>query len=422
MMIRIFLILYMLTGFMPRLDARPDTRHFPLPASLESRVRFWVDVYTRYSATQYLVFDEAHPERIFRVCDLKAGFPDGVPSRKEKEVFLKAERDKTISTLVRLAEKKSAGGIPDAEELRLARLFPDSVRPEQLLLAAQRIRLQHGGLESFYEGLVRSGRYMDSLRILFKRRELPEELAYLPHVESSFNIRAVSPAGAVGLWQFIPSTGGRYLRIDIAVDERKDPYDSGEAAARLLKLHFDSLGSWPLAITAYNYGLAGIRRIVRETGTKDLAELISRVQKKAFGFSTKNFYAEFIAAAIVAENPKAFFPDFAAEPPWRFKIVECPIDLPMNAVIRAFNLSDSVFAEWNPSLTAAVHKGHRPIPKGFHLRIPEGADETAAFEVLASEKIIPKGSYWAWCTHPGRLFHFVDKTYFYFPARKGKAG
>ena len=96
----------------------------------------------------------------------------------------------------------------------------------------------------------------------------------LPHVESSFNAAAYSKVGAAGLWQFMRSTGRRYMRVDDAVDERLDPYRSTEAAAQLLAYNYRVLGSWPLALTAYNHGAAGMRRAEgNPCGTDDYVKI-----------------------------------------------------------------------------------------------------------------------------------------------------
>jgi hypothetical protein len=116
------------------------------------------------------------------------------------------------------------------------------------------IRIQRGGKEQFLEGLKIAGRYMTPMQRIFRDEGLPVELAYLPLVESSFNVRARSSVGAVGMWQFMPETGRKFMRVDTAVDERRDPMRSTRAAARLLKENYRILGNWPLVITAYNHG------------------------------------------------------------------------------------------------------------------------------------------------------------------------
>ena len=95
---------------------------------------------------------------------------------------------------------------------------------------------------------------------------MPAALVALPHVESSYNPIARSFVGAAGLWQFTRSTGRRFMQIDHVVDERRDPFLSSVAAASLLQYNYSILKSWPLAITGYNHGVAGMRRAVKKFG------------------------------------------------------------------------------------------------------------------------------------------------------------
>ena len=148
-------------------------------------------------------------------------------------------------------------------------LFPPGVSRASLAAAAERIRFQRGLAERFRDGLVRAGQWEPlHPRGDARTRALPQELAALPHVESSFNPSAYSHAGAAGLWQFMPGTGKQYLRIDRAVDERYDPWKSSEAAAKLLGANYRVTGAWPLAITAYNHGAGGMMRAVKQLGTQ----------------------------------------------------------------------------------------------------------------------------------------------------------
>ena len=129
----------------------------------------------------------------------------------------------------------------------------------------------------------------------------------LPHVESSFNAAAYSKVGAAGLWQFMRSTGRRYMRVDDAVDERLDPYRSTEAAAQLLAYNYRVLGSWPLALTAYNHGAAGMRRAKESVGTDDFVKINRTYNSRTFGFASRNFFPSFLAALTIDENPGEIF-------------------------------------------------------------------------------------------------------------------
>src|SRR4029434_8272057 len=115
------------------------------------------------------------------------------------------------------------------------------------------VHTQRGIKEQFRDGIVRSGRHVSEFREILTKAGVPEELAFLPLVESSFdNVR--SKAGAVGVWQFTKGTGKLYLTINNKVDERLDPTKAARAAARLLRDNYLALQDWPLAITAYNHG------------------------------------------------------------------------------------------------------------------------------------------------------------------------
>src|SRR5436190_2077228 len=113
---------------------------------------------------------------------------------------------------------------------------------------------------------------------------IPAEIALLPLVESSFENRALSNAGAAGIWQFTRGTGRLYLNVNRRLDERLDPLKATRAAARLLHDNYNALESWPLAITAYNHGRAGIQRAQSEAGS-EIAKIIEQYRGPAFGYA-----------------------------------------------------------------------------------------------------------------------------------------
>ena len=149
--------------------------------------------------------------------------------------------------------------------------------------------------------------FLDEIKQIFREHGLPVDLAYLPHVESSFNPDAYSKFGAAGIWQFTRSTGRRFMKVGYVLDERRDPIRATYAAAQLLKENYAKLGSWPLAITAYNHGLSGVRRAVRETGSDDIGEIVRQYKGSRFGFASRNFYAAFLAAADVSRDSERYF-------------------------------------------------------------------------------------------------------------------
>ena len=201
---------------------------------------------------------------------------------------------------------------------------------------------------------------------IFRAEGLPAQLAYLPLVESSFNIRARSGAGAVGMWQFIPETGKKFMRIDDKVDERRDPMASTRAAARLLNENYRILGSWPLAITAYNHGTEGIFRAIESVGSRDLVELIRHYRSPTFGFASKNFYAEFLAVVEIASQPEKHFPFLRLHRPVVLRDFEVKKTTALEAVLRPAAISQDAFFQWNPALEA----GTKVIPAGYRVNLP----------------------------------------------------
>jgi membrane-bound lytic murein transglycosylase D len=130
--------------------------------------------------------------------------------------------------------------------------------------------------------------------------------------------------GAAGLWQFMRSTGRRYMRIDRSVDDRLDPFRSTEAAAQLLGYNYRVLGTWPLAITAYNHGTAGMLRAKETLGTDDIVTIVRHYNSRTFGFASRNFYVSFLAALDIDHNPDKYFSGVPKQSEAEFHVVSVP--------------------------------------------------------------------------------------------------
>ncbi|HZR80137.1 MAG TPA: transglycosylase SLT domain-containing protein [Candidatus Binatia bacterium] len=284
----------------PRLEFKP-----PLEAGrgLEARISFWVDVFTRYSLAEAIVHDRDRPWVVFAVVPLADGGSAELEAIQERYSALADRVGRALAHPERSGSRRVLG--PKGEAWAMLR---PPMSPRLLAEARGRIRVQTGQREVFRESVVRSKAYLSNVRRLLRDASLPEELAYLPHVESSFDALAVSRAGAVGLWQLMPDTARGSLRVDDGVDERRDPYKATAVAARYLHDAHEALGSWPLAITSYNYGVNGTLRAVATAGTSDLVALIERHASPAFGYAGKNFYAQFLAAVHIARNATYYFP------------------------------------------------------------------------------------------------------------------
>ncbi len=206
------------------------------------------------------------------------------------------------------------------------------------------------------------------------------QIAALPHVESSFNLAAYSKVGAAGLWQFMPGTAKRYMRVDSLVDERLDPYTATDAAANLMLYNYRLVGTWPLAVTAYNHGPGGLRSIQDELGTSDIAVIVKRYRGKTFGFASRNFYVAFLAALEVDRNAERYFGPITRLPDTESTPVELPDYISVDALAKAFKVDLGALRVLNPALRPPIWNGSRLVPRGYTLRLPgsEPASEIAA--------------------------------------------
>jgi membrane-bound lytic murein transglycosylase D len=182
------------------------------------------------------------------------------------------------------------------------------------------------------------------------------------------------------------------------VDERRDPLVSTRAAARLLKQNQRLLGNWPLAITAYNHGTEGIFRAIDTVGTQDLMEIIRRYQSPTFGFASKNFYAEFVAAVNIAKNSNAYFPFLRPHAPLNLHEIEIKRPLPIHSLLRPTAVSHGDFLEWNPAVSPTANI----IPAGYRVKVPpEKADRFAIAQRRVIETQADKKRVVAKPTHGG---------------------
>ena len=349
-----------------------------VPQGLSDEVGFWKRVYTDVDTDGGLIHDSRHLAVVYEAVE----FPDGVRSRRARQHYVDRIKARYRRILARLA-KGPRDGLSD-EERRVLALWPEAVSARTLRAARHHIRFQLGQRDKFRGGLIRSGAWEPHIRRTLKAMGLPEELAALPHVESSFNPRARSHVGAAGLWQFTRSTGRRYMRIDHVVDERMDPYLSTVAAARLLKHNYAVLGSWPLAITAYNHGAAGMRRAVQEVGTDDIVRIVHDYDSPTFGFASRNFYAAFLAAAELDFNAGQYFGDLRRDQPVSTASFAVPAYVTASTLADVLGVGEDVLRTYNPALQEPVWQATKRVPKDFEMRVPWDRSGSAPAVLLAN--------------------------------------
>jgi len=353
--------------------ARADT--FPRPESLEPQIRFWRAIFGVYSRHQVVLHDTVDLDKIYSVLDFRSSEDLG-PIALEQLV-----RDETTAELARLRaifrKLDDAGPKPEgltADEQRIFDLFRGDTNRFKFREAAdeKRLRSQKGLREKFANGIRIAHRYLPEMEHIFREEGLPIELTRLPLVESCFDVEAYSKVGAAGIWQFMPATGRIYsMDVNNIVDERRDPIASTRAAARFLRHNYEQLEeAWPLAITAYNHGPAGIRRAISDTGTTDIGVIVDRYKGPAFGFASRNFYAEFVAALDVDKYRDAYFGQLAVDQPEPTRLVPLDRSLGIEVAARLARTDRETVASLNPALMDPVVDGRRAIPAGYALRVP----------------------------------------------------
>jgi len=339
------------------LQAQPPDL-FPQPPELKPAIDFWIKVYTEVDTQSGFLHDSQNLSVIYTALEL---------DRR----IIERERSQIQEDLRVLAGGKRSDLSRNQQEV--LDLWPADVSNETLRTAANNVRWQLGQSDRFLGGLRRSGAYRAHINQVTREKNLPLELGVLPHVESSFNPGAYSSASAAGMWQFTRLTGKRFMRIDHIVDERMDPYTSAGAAMSLLEYNYSVLGTWPLALTAYNHGAGGISRAVRQTGTQDIEKIIANYRGRAFGFASRNFYVQFLAVIHVENNAQRYFGDIRLDQAPSFYEVKTDAFIDAEVFARSVGISLEQLQADNRALRPAVWEGNKRIPRGYTIKVRETA-------------------------------------------------
>ena len=359
------MLLLQFSLFLPLKSLAQDPSLFPRPAELEPAISFWVRVYTEVDTQSGFLHDSQHLDVIYTDLRLNRSAIEARRSQIQEDlrVLATGERDQ----------------LTDSQREILA-LWPIDVSSQTLRAAASNVRWQLGQSDRFLGGLQRSGAYRQHINNVIQEKGLPAELGVLPHVESSFNPGAFSSASAAGMWQFTRATGQRFMRIDHIVDERMDPYTATSAAMSLLEYNYSVLGTWPLALTAYNHGAGGIARAVRETETTDIEKIVANYKGRSFGFASRNFYAQFLAVNEVEKNAEEHFGAVRFNSAPNFREVETDAFIDAEVFASSVGISLEQLRADNRALRPVVWEGNKRIPAGFRIKVRE--------EVVTSEDIL----------------------------------
>ncbi len=295
------------------------------------------------------------------------GFTGDLDPQSAEEIPLPGPND--LGTLdSENANTDKIGDVAEVSEPDIHYDFPITLNEQVEFFLDQ---FQNSQRVTFGRWLRRSGRYISLIQQELSKAGLPQDLCYLPMIESGFRLTAYSKARAVGPWQFMRGTGRRYgLTINNYVDERRDPIKSTRAAIHYLSELHDEFHSWPLAVAAYNAGSGRLNLAIRKTGSTDFWVLAkSRYLKK----ETKYYVPKLMAAIIIAKNPDAYgFEDVEYEEPLTYETMEVPKWTALQAVALAGDIPMEEVHDLNRYLRLAITP---PDSKHCVIRVPVGKKE-----------------------------------------------
>ncbi len=356
----------------------------PRPISLQPYVDFWVQIYGVLDDGKAVVHDAQRTDKVYEIVDVPHGDGRAAKNRAVDPII-----ETYRSALLALADGESAN---NAYRKRAQQLWGEDAKPETLRAASKRLRYQPGHADEFRKSLRRAAKVQPFIRRALRQANIPLDLAALPHVESFFRNDETSSANAIGIWQFTPTIGRDYLRVDELIDERLDPRKSAIAAARLLVHNLEITGNWPMAVTAYNHGTTGILRAARQLGTPDMGAIARHYTGENFGFASRNFYAAVLAAVEVESNWKTYFGSINRPEAQRLSAYHAPANHSLPSLARALNVSLKKLQQRNPAMSQALLEGKQLLPTGYTFWISCGdcEDTTKTLKRLRSEN---PGSY-----------------------------
>jgi membrane-bound lytic murein transglycosylase D len=327
-----------------------------LDAWSESQIRFWKRVYTEFGSSDWLVHDSMNPARIYSRHGTEADARQG-----------RGEVRAALNSLSSAPSGKVSGTNLDPKLRPLFEAMDANEDPRAYAFAAEerRLRIQSGRKDRVEIAFGESRPYLKRMREMFREEGVPEELVLLPFVESAFNQEAKSRSGAAGIWQFMPRTAARDLRVGASIDERFDPLKSTRAAARFLRRNHQGLGSWALAVMAYHHGPALVKKAVKSLGTEDPVRIIRIFKDPSFKFASRNYLFEFLAMCEV-HGERERQGDVGLPP---YLSLTFPKNLKIGRIVEHYRLDRETLKRLNPHFRDPIWKNEAEIPAHYPVRI-----------------------------------------------------
>ncbi len=264
------------------------------------------------------------------------------------------------------------------------------------------------GRKFFINAYVRSGCFRPFILEEIKKAGIPEELSWLPLIESGFKIRALSPARALGLWQFIPSTGYKFgLKRNLHVDERLDPYKSTMAAIEYLKELHDIFGDWMTVLAAYNCGEGRVLRTIRDQNINYLDDFWDLYRK--LPSETARYVPKFLATIHIINNMEQYgMTDITFDPPIVFDTISISKPVHLRHIAEIIGVSEQSLADLNPELR------YKRLPnEEYALKIPPGTESLllAGIDRIAEEVAQPAAGTAYHRVRPGETLSTIARRY-----------
>ncbi len=348
------------------------SKNFKVESELARRFHFWKRVYTLWSHSQYALHSAEYPEVVLEIIDTKISSGSDKFKNRLADNHLKKQAviyKRILKNMHKLSKQGRESEFTPVMQ-RIADIMDHISDKDKYLRVANNLRIQRGQQQEIQRGLVYASPYMKYIKEAFNNEGVPEELAMIAFIESSFNLRAESKVGAVGVYQIMPDTGAQYMIVNEEIDERRDPIKSARAAAKLFKLNYKQTDSWPLAITAYNHGVGSMLKAIDQVGSHDIVKIIDGYKAKSFGFASKNFYTGYLAILYTLNNVETIFPDLKLKPALKYKNVKLNKQTWIADIKTEYSLSTATIVKYNPDLSKFLVENDGYLPKGYVLKVP----------------------------------------------------